>query len=555
MRLILLFLLLPGLLAAQLVVSQVRFEGNKRFGSRELAHVVHTQPGEPYDPVTAQGDAKRLAQYYADRGYYHIEVLAPRAEPAADRVVITFVLRELEPVRLDTLNIAGARAISQSRLRELLRTDAVLTLDDTGDLVSRLPQLYADRGWLFASCTLDSLGWEDGRTAAWLRVDEGPQCRPTQWRFMGNGTTRKETILKISQADRVEVLTWALLQRMEENLRRKEYIREAEVIPLDGHTVLFRIVEDRMTHVAAVLGYSNDDAGDNTLTGWVQLAFLNLFGTDRSLELDWRRLYASRSSIQMTYHESGPARWPLAADLSLFREEVDSTYIHTTVDVEAYYYTLTQEFGLYAGVDDYMPGPRRPKLVQKASYKKLGAFWSYSGEDYLRNPRKGDAADIRSYWIYNRDDGDGNSKTATEFDLAHYQSLWGGWVLALALHGRGYSTDDIASYERFEMGGAGSLRGFVESRFAGHRLGWASLEMRYLLGRDSRAFTFADYGAVEWAADGQQHRQKDLIGVGVGLRVMTRLGQLQLDYAVGHDNTGWGDPMNGIVHFGIQTRL
>ncbi|MCD4828385.1 MAG: BamA/TamA family outer membrane protein [Candidatus Cloacimonetes bacterium] len=548
-------LMLPVCLAAQLIISQLEFEGNHRLSSRELARVVVSREGEPYDPVAVQGDTRRIAEYYASRGHYNIEAFTPRVEPGNRRVRITFVVRELEPVLLDTLHISGTHAISESRLRPMIRADDVRSLDDTDALVRRIPQLYAELGWLFARCTLDSLGWENGQAAAWVRVEEGPACRPRQWRFEGNDVTRPATILRISQADRVETLTLPLLYRMEENLRRKDYIREVEVVPLDGQTVLFRLREDRMTHVSAALGYNNDDSGDDTLTGWVRLAFLNLFGADRDLRLDWHRLSHDRSSIEMAYHESGPLRWPVAADVRLFREEVDSTFIHTTFDTEVYVFTLTQRFGVYAGVDDYMPGSRRPKLIEKASYKKVGGVWSYNGEDNLGNPSSGDAVSIRSYWIYHREDGQGRGKTATEFDLAHYQPLGFDWVLALGLHGRGYDTSDISDYERFEMGGAASLRGFIENRFAGHRLGWGSLELRRLLGRDSRTFIFADYGAVEWADAEGEHRQIDLAGVGLGLRVMTRIGQFQLDYAVGHDSEGWGAPLDGFVHFGIETRL
>lgn len=550
-----LMLLAPVLLAAQLTVSLVDFEGNKRFSDRELLRVVKTQPDTPLDPQTVQSDPQRIVEHYAAHGRYNVQALTPRIEPNGREARVTFVVEELEPVRIDSVSITGARAISERRLRELLRVDNVRTFDETGALVEAIPRLYADNGWLFAACTLDSIGHSDDQMTAWLRIEEGPACRPRNWRFEGAETTRHETILKISQADRVDMLTTPILLQIEENLRRKEYIRDAVVIPINGDTALLRIEEDRMTHISAVLGYSNDDNGDNTLTGWVNVAFLNLFGTDRALEIDWARATADRSAIEMKYHESGPLRWPVAGDLTLYREEIDSTYIHTTVEVEAYYYTLTQRFGVSAGVDDYLPGSRRPKLIEKASYKSFGAFWSYHGEDYQRNPRRGDAAEVRGKWIVNNEAGETKSKTATEFDLAHYQSLWGSWVMALALHGRGYDTHDIEDYERYEMGGAASLRGFIENRFAGSRLGWADVEMRYLLGRNSRAFLFFDYGAVEWSDEGEMTRLKDLIGVGFGLRVMTRVGQFQLDYAVGKDNAGWGDPADGIVHFGIETRL
>ena len=46
-------------------------------------------------------------------------------------------------------------------------------------------------------------------------------------------------------------------------------------------------------------------------------------------------------------------------------QEVDSTYIQSAVDVEVYYYTLYQKYGIYMGIEDIYPGSRRPKTVEK----------------------------------------------------------------------------------------------------------------------------------------------------------------------------------------------
>jgi len=555
--LLLLLALFPMVLSAQsvpLIVANEDFLGNRRFTDRELAKLTLSEPDTPYDPATAREDARRIADHYAAAGDYTVRVQAPLVQMTTDnRVRLTYIIEERAPVVLDTLYISGARVISERRLREMLpRANSFADMDA---LVQRIPQLYADRGYLFAACSLDSLGWQGNQAAVWLRVEEGPLCRPQRFRFEGNTNTRPGTVLKIAQARRVDVLTLPLLRRMEENLGRKDYITEAEVIPLDAQTVLFRLKEGRQTTFYALLGYNNisDDDNANTLTGRVKLEFLNLFGTDRSLLLNWQRLTRYRSSIEFSYHESGPGDWPFAADLTLYREEVDSTYIQSTVDMEVYYYTLVQKVGIYAGVDDYMPGSRRPQTIEKASYKKIGGLWSWSGEDYLRNPTRGESADVLVYRVYNRKEGEANWKTATEFDLAHYQPLGLNFVLALALHGRGYSTTNVADYEQFEMGGATSLRGFYENLYAGYRLGWATAELRRLLGRDSRAYAFIDYGVVDWADDDGPPSRSDLFGVGLGLRVMTRIGQFQLDYAVKHDEIGWANPFDGIVHFGIQT--
>jgi hypothetical protein len=39
------------------------------------------------------------------------------------------------------------------------------------------------------------------------------------------------------------------------------------------------------------------------------------------------------------------------------------------------------------------------------------------------------------------------------------------------------------------------------------------------------------------------------------LRIRTAIGMLGLDYAIGYDSKDWTNPMNGMLHFGIETKL
>jgi outer membrane protein insertion porin family len=128
-------------------------------------------------------------------------------------------------------------------------------------------------------------------------------------------------------------------------------------------------------------------------------------------------------------------------------------------------------------------------------------------------------------------------------------------VLALRLMG-GLSSGKLPYFEQFFIGGADSLRGYLEDRFWGSRMFLASTEFRYPLASSLMGVAFADLGDA-WASSSdfqfsdptlqtryQQHTNfSPSYGVGFGIRVVTPLGPLRLDYAIGKEG--------GRTHFSI----
>lgn len=552
---ILTLLLLIQPLWSQLLVDRVEITGNTAFPDREISALLQTRPGESFSQAIANEDCKRIMQFYREKGYYNVRIDYPVIETTAARTVnVTFIVHELGAVILDSLQFSGNRTISQSRLSSLLGGDTNRRIDDIPMLVRDIVDIYADRGFLFASVELDSIAASGGGYTGYLSVDEGPLCRFTRYRYEGNDVTTPATLRKITRIDKADIMTLPLLRRMEEVLRRKEYIAECDLVPQSGNSLLFRIREDRMTRVSGIAGYDNRDDG-GTITGFVLLEFLNLFGTDRALRLDWRRFTRDHSSIEFRYHDSGPV-WPtIAGNLRLFREEADSTLIHSAIDVEPYWYSLYHRVGLLFGLDDYQPGIRKENAIEAVSVSKFGAMWAFNDVDYEANPRSGSDVSIRTYAMLQRDEDGETTNQATELSLWHYLPVWRHWIAAVRLEGKQAGKKRLKSFQYYNLGGSRSLRGFRENQFQGYRTGLATVEMRYLISRRSRFSLFADWGLVHFVDGEVQTELNDLFGFGFGLRIQTRLGLLGIDYAFGYGEGEWRSPLDGIIHFGFEAGL
>ncbi|MBI3947767.1 MAG: BamA/TamA family outer membrane protein [Armatimonadetes bacterium] len=109
----------------------------------------------------------------------------------------------------------------------------------------------------------------------------------------------------------------------------------------------------------------------------------------------------------------------------------------------------------------------------------------------------------------------------------------------------GTTVGELPFFEQYFLGGVNNLRGYLEDRFWGRNLVAANAELRWPLGRGLIGAAFVDAGHA-WGSDFQFVPSDDFttpfrqssgfsprIGVGVGVRYLTPLGPLRLDFAYG----------------------
>lgn len=556
------------------IVRSIIFAGNTHLSDRELEAEIRTRKGGIYSQRTAIDDASLISELYDENGYPFVHITYPEAVPVSpEKVDLYFYIDELQHLVINTVFISGNSYISTDRIRQETGLDRMrdLNLSSIDDYMVSIVELYASRGFLFTETHLDSVVVNTKQAAeaaadrhntkadVYLSIDEGRFSRFENFIFEGNDVTRDNTIMRISGLDRMETYSLANLQAAEENVRAKEYIRDFSLVPVNHETLLLRTEEDRMTNMSGMIGYDNTrDEASERITGFINLKLLNLYGTDRTLGFSWERLRPERQSVKLHYYESGPANLPLAGELSLYRETVDSTYILTSIDSEVFYYSLRNRVGLYLGTDDIFPGTRRPIIIEQRSYKKAGLFWRYNSIDRHLNPTQGMEFHIRHYYILHRQQGKWTNKQANEINWRHFIELYGGsadlrpLILKLSLKANTIQDRNLSDYEFYSLGGINNIRGFRESQFEkGIRVFWSNLELRYLFERRSRFFIFADYGYIEE----RDRTLNDLLGVGFGIRVQTRLGLIGIDYGFSHSSRSWMHPLDGLVHFGLETRF
>lgn len=143
-------------------VADVDFVGTREFDKDTLKKALRDiglTEGRPYDQALADRAEQELKRQYINRSLYGAEVVTTVTPIERNRVNLTFSVTEGEPTRIKELHIIGARAFSESTLRDQmdLNTGGWLAWYTKSDRYSRtklnadleaLRSYYLQRGFL-----------------------------------------------------------------------------------------------------------------------------------------------------------------------------------------------------------------------------------------------------------------------------------------------------------------------------------------------------------------------------------------------------------------------
>jgi len=545
-------LLLAWVLAPALSVDKVSFSANFPFDETALLKASGLAAGSEYTPADVNAAISLMQAWLQANGHPFVKIANPELVPLSESSLeLAFKLTEVLPAQDCELRFRGLRYFSEAKLRELL-----LLVDKSKVGLSELPRTmdrildeYHRRGYLFASVGLDSLTLGEN-LAAYIGIEEGKPLKPEKYYFQGNKYTRDQTLIKLAGFSSGQVVTPEAIRAAEDRILGKSYIEACLIEPVDPASLLIKIEEGKMTSLEGVLGFTRVGA-KNEFTGFLNLGFLNLWGSDRSLTLNWRKLPLT-SLLRFSYHESGPNVFPLSGDLRLSREEEKDSFIKSAVGADIYSYYDVHRYGLELAVESvnyYVPAAKDSLLVETTSSRGIGAFWRLDSRDRAFNPSKGMQANI-TYRLHQSERSGWNN--ALEADHTQYIGLAPRWTCALGVHLRSLADSSSVAYETYRLGGYNSLRGYREDEFSSWRLGWASLELRYLISSQARIYLFYDHGLL---ARDKNSLRADLLAPGLGIKLRTRLGILSIEYALGYRENGFADFSAGMVHAGLESNF
>ena len=336
-----------------------------------------------------------------------------------------------------------------------------------------------------------------------------------------------------------------------------------------------------------VVGFlpQNDLTGRALITGSFQGVLQNPFGTGKVVAIDWQRLKAETSRLQIDFSYPYVLKSPLGLEGALDIYRRDSTLQDTEFDVGVQYLFRGNNYvkifwrSLSSNVltinENQIINTRSLPAILDWNNTTLGLEYRLQQLNNQINPSEGFAVQAQTgigiktirknaSILGLSDPNDADFDFGTLYDSLNETSLqfnsrlsWSYFVpfgkratIKLGFEGGWrFSLDSLYQNEVFRIGGNRLLRGFDEESIPTSLYSILTLEPRFLLNSNSYLFAFFDYAYLQNYTIGNQIEDFPF-GFGLGLSLGTPAGVVKVSYAIGRQLDNPIDFRAAKIHFG-----
>ena len=316
----------------QCVVERAEVTGNVSIPTPDLAPLILTQAGQPFNDSTVGGDIARIQGLYRQRGFSAAKVSSEvdRSDGQGGLSTVRVRLNVSEGVRSVIQSVAfdGNTAIDVETLRKAIRTTAGQPYFEpqiTAD-ADNLAVLYLNRGYQEIAVTPKPVAIGDGsKVDLTFEIHEGPQILVDHVLIVGNDRTRRETILREVQLRSGQPLSQQDEDETRTRLTALGLFRRVDIsyLQLPGEQLHRDVVITVEEAQVTTIGFGGGLEGAKRLVlsqigeaveefqvaprGFFEVSRRNLFGKDRSINLFTRVSFRPRGLTASPVAPSEPS--------------------------------------------------------------------------------------------------------------------------------------------------------------------------------------------------------------------------------------------------------
>jgi outer membrane protein assembly factor BamA len=509
----------------------------------------------------------RLPMLAASEGFLSFSVDEILAQDSLTRVKI-FLGPQINTYRLDI-----------KALRRLPFLEALVEAEDTMEysfngwkkMQQSLLDACENHGYPFAAVGLTGLLIAENNIRASVSVNENVFYTIDSISVKGNAKIKNRLLQKHLFMTNGMPYDANKLKQVDRRIGMLGYvsaIQPSDITMLGTGAVLNLYLKPRkISQFNFLLGLQPENGGKKVrLTGDLNVDLRNLYGSGEQLLFKWQQIQPQSPRLLMGYSQPYVFRSSFGVDtrFELFRK--DSSFLQLNASVGTSFVIDAHQQGgamlswqsnrLLNGSVDTLKIINTRSLPQDVdmAVTSLGMQYQLNTADDAFNPRKGTVTDLKTQAGLKRirANNDVLSIRTPGFDalklydslkrndfqirmqatVAHYFPIARYSTIKTALQGGAVISRSLFRNESFQLGGMQLLRGFdAESIFARNYL-LATIEYRFLFGKDAYFALFSDWARAR-AIYGKIEQVTDFWSAGTGLQYRTQSGLLNLNIAIG----------------------
>lgn len=579
-----------------LKVRDIQAEGNKAFSDRRIIKVMKTRPAWLFNrgifkEEVLTDDIKRIKDFYMQEGYSDVKVDVD-VKKGVDGIHLAVSILEGPRYYIGEIKIEGNQKITSEEIEKVreLKKDNIYNEQVIYEEASRIRELYMDRGYIFSQ--VDPLSYYNLQTQKvdiTFKITENKIASVEEIHIRGNTKTKDKVIrreLRIFPGEKFEGSKVKKSKQKLENLGFFEEIRfgtEAGSAP-EMVDLVVDVKEAKTGYLSFGGGYSSIDeflgfvelrqrnfdyrnwktftgagqdislmASMGTLSDHYQLSFTNpwILDTPYSFGFDaYKKGHQREENVGYAYEED-----VRGGMLRLGREFND--YINTRlayklerVEISDVIAEATQDLKDEAGINNLSTGEVSLNFDTRDNVFVPSRGIYFSNTFSVTGGVFGGDKDFTKYF----------SKLSLYFPLVNKSVIE--LRFSAGVSDPFDNTDEVPIYERFFAGGASTIRGYQERKIGpidaatddpigGEAIFVNNIEYTYPLTDFFKLATFFDSGNV-WRRNSDFFSDRLFKSIGLGFRVKTPIGPINIDYGWPLDLEPGEEKKEGRFHFSVS---
>ena len=303
------------------------------------------------------------------------------------------------------------------------------------------------------------------------------------------------------------------------------------------------------------VGFSNNTNSKLVLSGYLDLLLVNTMNAGEEFSLYWKSDGGNQKTFNLGIGIPYIFKSPIGIKASLTIFKQDSIFQNTRTSIDLGYF-FNYNSRLYLGYQSAESSDIQNKNSAIISdYKNSFVTTNYEFVDYQNSnflfPEKSKISAKIGFGSRNS-----NIKSSQQFftniDLSH--SLFLNEKNCINIKSRNYylQSDEYIINELYRFGGINSIRGFNENSLQANVFSSLMMEYRYVLAPSIYVHTIMDYGYYK---DTVNSKSGTLLGLGIGLGLLTKNGLFNIVYANGSAKDQVIKLSNSIVHISFKSNF
>jgi outer membrane protein insertion porin family len=547
-------------------IKMIQFEGNQAFSDKKLKKQMMTSEKNIFSRLTGAGnldeddleqDATRLELFYKNNGYVQARVGEPEVMFEENDIIITMKVVEGSQFKVGKVDLTGDLLLPKEELLaslEIAKEDFFNGTTLQNDVLN-LTDLYANEGYAYADVAPFVKENLDKKIVdITLDIQKGQLVYFEEITISGNTKTRDKVIRRELRVYEQELFSSERLKRSIRNLHRLDFFEDVRVDTTKGSSedkmdLKIGVTEKSTGAFSFGAGYGNAEGA----FGVFSIAERNLFGRGQKLELK-ANVGSVTQNVNLSFTEPYIYDIPLRGTILLYNWQYD----YDSYDKDSFGAGLKLSYPVF----NYTRGSLG-YIYDWANITNISSDAASSIKELKGENIKSSITPMLSF--------DSRDNTFLPTTGSHHSASYefaglGGdigfmkyigttswyfplfWEFVLAPHAEGgyvNKTKDkkLPDYEKFYMGGIGSMRGFERDDLApqdkdGNSIGGDkyvqfNLDLFFPLVKEQGVYgsVFFDTGNVYGDNEKIELDPGDLRqSAGLGVRWLSPVGPIRLEY-------------------------